>query len=573
MRIRKVEIANFRGIRSLSWCPGPGINCLIGSGDSGKTTVLDAIDLCLGTRRSQSFTDADFFGGDTSQPISITLTIGDLDDALENLDAYGLYLRGFDPATCTLEDEPDAKLETVLCPRLTVGSDLEPIWDLVSDRVPGNPRGLSQADRIRIAPARIGTHADGNLAWRRGSVLSRLTGDGTAMNEALRTAGREARESFGTSADATLRPTLQKVGTVAKDLGIPLDGDARAMLDPQSVSFASGMVSLHDGNGIPLRAMGTGSVRLLAAGLQREAAAEAAPLLADEIEHGLEPHRVIRLLGSLGAKLEAPPLQVFATTHSPVVVRELAAPQLVVLRNDAGAVEAGAIPNEAEFQGILRLYPEAFLARSVLVCEGASEVGLVRGLDQHVTERGKESLFASGTMYVDAGGESKIQKIASVFQKLGYRTAVLRDADVEPRANEDAFVAAGGTVFKWRDGHALEDELFYSLPFAAVGKLLAFAIALKGDQLVEDQLRKHSGGQLGVSDVDTATRLAGTVSTDMRRALGHASRKTKNTSQAWFKSVSVMEEVSKKAVWPVFKDTDGDFKKVVAALATWMRGA
>ena len=36
-RIRKIEIANFRGIQLLAWCPTPGINCLIGPGDSGKS--------------------------------------------------------------------------------------------------------------------------------------------------------------------------------------------------------------------------------------------------------------------------------------------------------------------------------------------------------------------------------------------------------------------------------------------------------------------------------------------------------------------------------------------------------
>jgi hypothetical protein len=46
-------------------------------------------------------------------------------------------------------------------------------------------------------------------------------------------------------------------------------------------------------------------------------------LLVDELEHGLEPHRIIRFLGSLGAKEVEPPLQVFMTTHSPVALRDL----------------------------------------------------------------------------------------------------------------------------------------------------------------------------------------------------------------------------------------------------------
>ena len=76
MQIRKVEIQNFRSIRSLTWYPVAGLNCLIGPGDSGKSTILDAIDICLGARRSVSFGDTDFHRLDVAQPIQITLTLG-----------------------------------------------------------------------------------------------------------------------------------------------------------------------------------------------------------------------------------------------------------------------------------------------------------------------------------------------------------------------------------------------------------------------------------------------------------------------------------------------------------------
>lgn len=51
VRIRKVEISHFRSIKSLSWTPAAGINRLVGPCDSGKSTILDAIYLCLSARR------------------------------------------------------------------------------------------------------------------------------------------------------------------------------------------------------------------------------------------------------------------------------------------------------------------------------------------------------------------------------------------------------------------------------------------------------------------------------------------------------------------------------------------
>jgi hypothetical protein len=38
-KIRKLEIANFRGIGSLIWHPTPGLNYLIGSVNGGKSGV------------------------------------------------------------------------------------------------------------------------------------------------------------------------------------------------------------------------------------------------------------------------------------------------------------------------------------------------------------------------------------------------------------------------------------------------------------------------------------------------------------------------------------------------------
>src|SRR3984957_7933666 len=111
--VKKVEIANFRSLKKFSWQPSAGLNCIIGPGDSGKSTILDAIDLCLGARRSAPFGDTDFFGLDVTRTIAIAITLGALPDALKNIDTYGEFLRGFDLGPGLLEDEPRAGLETV----------------------------------------------------------------------------------------------------------------------------------------------------------------------------------------------------------------------------------------------------------------------------------------------------------------------------------------------------------------------------------------------------------------------------------------------------------------------------
>jgi putative ATP-dependent endonuclease of the OLD family len=569
-RIRKIEIQNFRGIKELVWLPSAGINCLIGPGDSGKSSILDAIDYCVGARRNIQFTDADFHGLDVEQPIRISVTIGELDDALKNMDAYGLYVRSFDARSGEIEDEPEKGYETVLTVRLTVAGDLEPVWSLVSDRADaqGQARTLNWGDRVRIAPTRIGVMADYQLSWGRGSVLNRMSEERADASAALAKAARDARVAFGDDAQDQLGETLKIVAATAKELGIPVGAGIRAMLDAHAVSFIGGTISLHDEEGIPLRGLGVGSTRLLIAGLQRKAASESSILLMDETEHGLEPHRIIRLLGSLGAKESRPPLQVFMTTHSPVVLRELSGKQLFVVRRGVESHEIIRVGTADGIQSTIRLYPDAFLAPSVLVCEGASEVGLMRGLDQFRTSEGKESISACGVALVDCGGgdPDRCFSRGAAFRALGYRTAILRDDDTEPtEAIEEAFAADGGTVIAWRDGRALEDELFLSLSDEAVGQMIDRAIELHGEDLVNEHIKSVSRGAKDLAVIRTESKRNG-ISAKSRAILGEAARTRR---AGWFKSVSWMEGVARDIVGPDLDDADPDFVALTDELFEW----
>lgn len=159
-RIRHIAISNFRSLRSLSWHPSAGFNCLIGAGNAGKSTVLEAIDLCLGARRNMQFSDAAFHNLDIALPLTIAVTVGDLDESLKQFEAYGLFLRGYLADTATIEDEPEDG-EHALTIMLKVTSDLEPTWALYSERAESQSqnRFLSWADRVRLAPTWIGDYA------------------------------------------------------------------------------------------------------------------------------------------------------------------------------------------------------------------------------------------------------------------------------------------------------------------------------------------------------------------------------------------------------------------------------
>ena len=107
-RIRKIEIANFRAHPAARPGARAGHKLLDRPGDSGKSTVLDAIDLCLGARRNVQFSDADS-GLDITKPISITLTIGDITMPWRTLESFGAFLRGFTPPPASVETEATSR--------------------------------------------------------------------------------------------------------------------------------------------------------------------------------------------------------------------------------------------------------------------------------------------------------------------------------------------------------------------------------------------------------------------------------------------------------------------------------
>jgi putative ATP-dependent endonuclease of OLD family len=574
VRIRKVEISHFRSIKSLNWTPANGINCLVGPGDSGKSTILDAIDLCLSARRSAGFADTDFFQLHVKQPIVISLTIGELPDALLNLETYGEFLRGFDSETGEVEDEPRAALETVLTFRLSVSSDLEALWALYSVRAEaaGLEKALAWKDRAAISPARIGSYASTNLSWTRGSVLNRLTEERPNLGADLAKAAREARSSFGTAAATQLAASLKLVTDTASELGVPVGGLAQALLDAHSVSIGDGAIALHNASGIPLRSLGTGSSRLLIAGLQRAAAEAATIALVDEVEYGLEPHRLTRLLHSLGAKESKPPLQVFMTTHSPVAVRELSGDQLFVVRAKAKHHDVLHVGTTDDVQSTVRADPEAFLAKSVVVCEGASEVGFARGLDQYWVDGGSQSFFALGGAFVNVGGSDadKVYVRGTALALLGYRVLVLADSDKAPSAEVvEAFAAAGGEQVVWRSPRTLEDELFHSLSDESINLLVDKAVEFVGEGLVNDNIQSESGGKVKLQGMLDDADIAG-FSPEAKKLLGAASRKR---NSGWFKSVTRFEVVAQEVVGPGLVDAEKGFVALVRKLKRWMHAA
>lgn len=541
MKIRKISIKNFRGVKELDWAlPASDIFCLIGKGDSSKSTVLEAIRFTFYPQWNLTLSDSDFYQCKVENTIVIEVTIGNLAKEFCSLNKYGPYLRGWDAAARTLTDEPDDHLENVLTVRLTVEKDLEPKWIVVCDR---NPEGtpFKQADRNKVSVGHIGAYSEKQLSWANGTALAKIT-EAQSLNELLANASRNARTSLDTARDVDLAnfdAAAAKSQEVAKLLGVPVVGAYKAHLDLNSINLKVGGLSLHDGD-MPLRQLGLGSRRMLLCGIQTVGLEEGHITLFDEVEFGLEPHRITRLIkhvrdDELG--------QYFLTTHSPVVLRELTVNELHIVHNTDGVVQiisaAKECLEEHELQGKIRSSAEAFLAKKVVVCEGATEVGFLRGFDDFQMERKKDPFSFHGVALLDAKGGSKVKALAKAFKSLGYDVTVLADGDAENQfspKDEKELSDLNIPVVMWSDKLSLEERAFQDLPWPSV---LA-SLKLAQDELkfpVYDHVRcRYLAGDL---EKDTGTWKD---SPELRTAIGVAAKKSswfKDTTKGdlWFKAV------------------------------------
>lgn len=97
MKIRKIVIKNFRGVKALDWnVPPADIFCLIGKGDSSKSTILEAIRYTFHPQWNLALSDSDFYQCKIADPIVIEITIGHLATDFCALNKYGLHLRGWE---------------------------------------------------------------------------------------------------------------------------------------------------------------------------------------------------------------------------------------------------------------------------------------------------------------------------------------------------------------------------------------------------------------------------------------------------------------------------------------------
>lgn len=503
MWIRRLSIVNFRGIKKLDWMlpAGQRLITLIGPGDCGKSTILEAIHLLLGDRWSVSFSDVDFHGVDTAMPIQINSVITDVPDSLLKDNTFGLWQSGLDDSG-RVHQEPEEGLEPCLLVRLTVDESLEPKCEVV--RADDQARSITSSQRREFSTFRVDDRTDAQLRWTRTSALGRMSAKDGAERGALAAAERAAREALKGHDSAALNELVDAVQNHANEVGGSDFKAIRAGLDSSRSGMGANLALYEDV--VPLMAYGLGSRRLVSLVVQQMAAGERAIAVIDELENGLEPHRAVRLLNYLDSD---PYSQVFVSTHSPVVVEQAPIKSLSVVQTARGEVTITSLGSAGEvMKALRRAAPSSLLARKVVIGEGKTEHGVLAACfdawDRERSASGLTTAAGEGLAIQDGNGGENAANRAEAMAPLGCAVLALIDNDVR---TADRHVAkaeqAGAKIIRWDVDRCIETQICSQLDVAELQDFVSLGVEHRGaESTVLDDINSRGHGQ--VTDLTVA---------------------------------------------------------------------
>ncbi len=543
MKIRRIDIENFRGIRRLSWSlpVDQTFFVLIGPGDATKTTILTALERGLSDRWNITFTDADFYRGELSEPIRIRIAMTGIPQDLLGVEDLGLHLAGINAAGEWSHDPKDGFEECVIV-ELRVDVELEPEWVAYRPEADDEERHVLRArHRSRFGTFRVDERVDAHLRWTRMSALGKLTEKKEDARKTLTLANRAAREAVSAAVPPALQGLAEDVGNAVSAIGSAKFEDLRPGLDI-SLTSAQGNLALFDGP-VPLTNFGLGTRRLAGAAAQQLAHEDSTILLVDEVEYGLEPHRLVHLLRYLQRKDTFS--QVFVTTHSPSALQHLDPSDLIMIRSEGGETVARSLGDPVTLKPVIKASPEAFLARRVVVGEGKTEYGLLLGLfeswDTELEAAGGVPSAALGVVGVEGSGGTGSAGRAKELLDAGYEVVLVLDSDDEA-ANElvPEVEAAGGKVVQWTGGVCTERAICDQLSAEGLTAFIDRAVEAADDPETSrvsfiDQLKARGAPTVNEKEaqLDVAAWVAAGTTLEQARVTVGGTAKDKG----WFKNV------------------------------------
>ena len=466
MRVRSLELANFRGVAE-GRVTFPGHTVIIGGNSVGKSTICEALDLLLGPdrlSRSSPIDEHDFFErrylDEDGEPIPIRLEVVLTDLTDEVLIRFRTHLEYWNTTTNELLDE-NAAPEDVdgddVVPALRIR--FEGVYDIEEDEFraatyfasppPDDETRRAWVTRaakrqfgfIYLRALRTGARA---LSLERGSLLDIIlklkNDDRSAMWEQTLESMEELDpaihdipqlEEILEEVDARVR---RFVGLSPEDRAFRLYPSAltRESLRRSITLFGS---SERSNTPVPYWRLGSGVVNSMVFSLLTFIAELKSNVIfaMEEPEIAIPPHTQRRIVQFLRTTMD----QSILTTHSPFVLEQYDPSDVVLLeRGDGGVVsgrhiEVTGIKAKTYKGNLRRVLAEAMLGNGVLCVEGVSDAEALYAASAVLEDGSRTGTYTpldlSGVTVVECEGEGGLLRYGLFFSAIGLRTYAFYD--------------------------------------------------------------------------------------------------------------------------------------------------
>lgn len=536
MRACRLKIANFRGIKAATLLlPKHGV--LIGDNNTGKTTILEALDLVLGAdrlNRQPPIDEHDFFCGVYRSPVTSTTASqggtgsatseSSVDDISEEAQESAGPLIDIEVTVTDLTDEQKALF----------GDNIE-FWDTQSDAFydTSDPTGVDAehvAEALRVTFRGWYDEEEDDFEGR--TYFTRTLEDGETPVQftrrqkqvcgflylrSHRTGSRALSLERGSLLDIILRvkelrPQMWEA-TITTLSAMDVAGDPALGISPVLGSISAALKKyvpkewgveprlkvstltrehlrkvitafLATGGGAhiaPFYRQGSGTINMLVLALLSEIAEDKQNVIfaMEEPETAVPPYAQKRIVHEI-RKLAS---QALFTSHSPYVLEEFDLDETVVLaRHDQGALNRKeiALPEcvkpKRYRQEFRTRFCEGLLARRVLIAEGATEASAFPVACRRLAELKPDvysSLEALGICTIDAGSQGAIAAMARLYRELGKRAYAICD---KQNAATKAAIEAETSVLLMHDQAGFENLV---LKGTSADALVRFAKSLE----------------------------------------------------------------------------------------------
>jgi putative ATP-dependent endonuclease of the OLD family len=452
--ILRLRIERFRGISLLEWKPAAQLNVILGGGDAGKTTVLEAIGLLLSPTNPTTLADTDYYGRVIEAGFSIELDVSlpsvcDIDHQTKT--SWPWRWDGVQAVVPRVDEEVPFTIPVYRL-RVRGTEDLELAYEVLQPDGTADFLSVALRRSIGVVSLKGDDRNDRDLRLVQGSALERLLADknlrSRMTNELSKSPVKEVLSDQGRAALTSLDSAF-KTEKLPAGLDLALTGSPGA-----SIASMIGLTAAVKGVQLPLSNWGAGTRRLSALVISERNQGDAPITLVDEIERGLEPYRQRLLIERLqGAKA-----QVFITTHSPSVIAAAseAAFWYMDSAGNLGPLDGKKIAKHRAAD------PNLFLSRLAIVGEGATEVGFACALLERALGC---SLLRHGIHVSNGGGHEATLELLEALGDAKLRFGCFADNEDGKYAERWKAVskAQGDLVHRWPSG-CLEQNIIAAVP-------------------------------------------------------------------------------------------------------------